>query len=301
MHLLQSIKFCFMAAVLLLPCAGMAGEWDAQQWIRIPAGSFLMGSTPAQVEEAYRISAAGYGHEGVRHAGWFDGESPQKRVNLPAYRIEKTPVTQQAYAEFVRESGHRPPHVSVLEWQAYGLAHPFKRAQAYNWQEASPPLGKHSHPVVLLSAADAEAYAAWLSARTGRELRLPTEAEWEKAMRGDDGRLYPWGNEYDAKRLNNADQGPFATMPVGSFPNGASPFGAQDGAGQVFEWTATGAGKGRRIVKGGSWDDHGGVCRPAARHSRPEDLKHILIGFRLVEEIESTEEARKESVRGATE
>ncbi|MDQ6972841.1 MAG: SUMF1/EgtB/PvdO family nonheme iron enzyme, partial [Mariprofundaceae bacterium] len=261
----------------------------------------LMGSTSEQVEEGYRISAAGYGHEGVRRAGWFDGESPQRRVNLPAYRIEITPVTQQAYADFVRESGHRPPYVSAHEWQGYGLAHPFSRAQAYNWQGVSPPEGKRSHPVVLLSAADAEAYAAWLSARTGRTLRLPTEAEWEKAMRGDDGRLYPWGDTYDAKRLNNADTGPFATLPVGSFPDGASVYGVLDGAGQVFEWTATGAGKGRRIVKGGSWDDHGGVCRPAARHSRPEGLKHILIGFRLVEEIDSMEAARKESAREATE
>jgi len=121
--------------------------------------------------------------------------------------------------------------------------------------------------------------------------------EWEKAMRGTDGRLYPWGNDYDPARLNNADQGPFATMPVGSFPPGASPYGVLDGAGQVYEWTATQHGENRRIVKGGSWDDHGGICRPAAWHSRPEGLKHILIGFRLIEPLASPRLVRPNRAR----
>jgi formylglycine-generating enzyme required for sulfatase activity len=74
-------------------------------------------------------------------------------------------------------------------------------------------------------------------------------------------------------------------MPVGRFPLGASPFGVLDAAGQVFEWTADAAGERRYVVKGGSWDDKGcGICRPAARHSRPAAIKHILIGFRLVVE-----------------
>ena len=87
----------------------------------------------------------------------------------------------------------------------------------------------------------------------------------------------------DRTYLNSHDAGDFATTAIGMFPKGASEYGVLDGAGQVFEWTMTKAGKGRRIVKGGSWDDKGcGICRSAARHSRPEALKHILIGFRLV-------------------
>ena len=138
---------------------------------------------------------------------------------------------------------------------------------------------------MLVSHGDAAAYAEWLSRRTGHRWRLPSEAEWEKAARGGDGGRFPWGDVYYAGRLNSHDSGPFDTLPVGTYSDGASPFGILDAAGQVFEWTATPMGSGRFIVKGGSWDDKGcGVCRPAARHSRPAALKHILIGFRLVRE-----------------
>ena len=111
------------------------------------------------------------------------------------------------------------------------------------------------------------------------------EAEWEKAVRGTDGHYFPWGNKFDAGLLNSHDKGEFATTEVGQFPKGASEYGLLDGAGLVFEWTSTPANSKRWIVKGGSWDDKGcGVCRPAARHSRPKAIKHILIGFRLFQE-----------------
>jgi formylglycine-generating enzyme required for sulfatase activity len=152
----------------------------------------------------------------------------------------------------------------------------------YLWHDEHYPKDKAQHPVVLVSHDDAQAYAKWLSEKTGKHLRLPTEAEWEKAMRGTKANLYPWGNRYRADALNNADEGPFATMPVASFPQGKSPYGVMDGAGQVYEWTNQQRGD-KYLVKGGSWDDHGGVCRPAARHFRPQKLKHIIIGFRLVD------------------
>lgn len=271
-----------LAGLLLL----LAPSLHAAEWVDIPAGKFLMGSTPEQIEAGYRISAAGYGHDRVRQLGWFDAELPQRGVDLPAYRIMKVPVTQADYARFVRETGHAPPFVDAATWRAYGLVHPYERVKEYLWRGDRPPPGRQEHPVVLVSLIDARDYARWLAQKTGRNIRLPTEAEWEKAMRGSDGRLFPWGNEYEAKRLNNADLGPFATMPVASFPQGASPYGVLDGAGQVYEWTSTPWSQGKVVVKGGSWDDHGGICRPAARHGRPADLKHILIGFRLVEIIE---------------
>ena len=252
-------------------------------WINIPAGTFIAGSTQAEVNQAYRISAAGYGHDRVHKAGWFDHEIPRQRIFLPAFRIQQKPVSQAEYARFINSTMHPPPFVDAATWQSYQLAHPYTHAQRYNWHRNKPPAGKSRHPVVLVSLADAESYAAWLSRQTGKHLHLPSAAQWEKAMRGSRGMLYPWGNQYDATRLNNADLGPMSTMPTGSFPAGASPYGVLDGAGQVFEWTATPQGRQRHIVKGGSWDDHGGVCRPAAWHSRPNRLKHILIGFRLVE------------------
>jgi len=316
------VRVCrlFLAvSVFLLPaCLAMANPLAEQttvndtleaqttrQWLAIPAGYFLMGSTPRQVDTAYKISAIGYGHDRVRNDGWFDNETPQHKVYLSAFRIMKTPVTQRQYAEFIRASGYSPPFVDARTWASYSLIHPYSRAQQYNWRgrgkDASPPPDKAMHPVVLVSVQDAEAYAVWLSVKTGRKLRLPNEAEWEKAMRGTDGRLYPWGNSYDSGRLNNADKGPFATMPVGSFPAGASPYGVLDGVGQVYEWTAThtdgsnqdGSGQERRIVKGGSWDDYGGICRPAAHHTRPVKLKHILIGFRLVESVNDADKIKK--------
>jgi len=168
-------------------------------------------------------------------------------------------------------------------WKSYRLIHPYPRTRRHAWTGGKPPVGRLNHPVVMVAFGDAQAFAAWLSKETGRTWRLPTEAEWEKAARGTDGRYFPWGNRYDPSLLNSHDLGPFDTLPVGRFPNGASPFGMLDAAGQVFEWTATPAGKGRHRVKGGSWDDKGyGVCRPAAEHGRPDYLKHILVGFRLV-------------------
>ncbi|MHA1537048.1 MAG: formylglycine-generating enzyme family protein, partial [Alphaproteobacteria bacterium] len=163
--------------------------------------------------------------------------------------------------------------------------HPYRRTRKFVWKDGRPPAGRLDHPVVMVSHGDARAYAAWLTRATRWRWRLPREGEWEKAARGADGRRFPWGNRYDAGLLNSHDTGPFDTRTVGRYPRGASPFGMLDAAGQVFEWTATLQRRGRYIVKGGSWDDKGcGICRPAARHARPQGIKHILIGFRLIRE-----------------
>lgn len=194
-----------------------------------------------------------------------------------------TPITNRQYGAFVADIGHRAPEVDPATWAGYGLIHPYERTRGFAWREGKPRAGREDHPVVLVSHADAVAYAQWLTRRTGTGWRLPTELEWEKAARGTEGRVFPWGDDFDATRLNSHDAGPFDTTPVGAYPRGASPYGVFDAAGQVYEWTATLTAPGRAIVKGGSWDDKGcGVCRPAARHARPVEMKHILIGFRLV-------------------
>jgi len=253
--------------------------------VPIPAGEFLRGSDRAERDAAYALDEAAYGHSVTREQRWYESEPARHEETTAAFEITKTPITNRQYAAFVEATGHRAPNVDKDTWRGYRLVHPFARTRRFAWQGGKPPAGRLDHPVVLVSHADAVDYAAWLSRETGRTWRLPTEAEWEKAARGVDGRRFPWGDAWDAARLNSHDAGPFDTMPVGSFADGASPFGLLDAAGQVFEWTATAAGDGRYTVKGGSWDDKGcGVCRPAARHSRPQGIKHILIGFRLVVE-----------------
>lgn len=248
----------------------------------IPAGSFVMGSDGPEREAAYRLDEAAYGHGRTREWGWYDDE-PRRAPETAAYAITVTPITNDQYAVFVAATGHAAPDVDRATWDSYGLIHPYELTRRHAWTRGRPPPGRGDHPVVMVGHGDAVAYARWLTRETGRRWRLPTEEEWEKAARGPDGRRFPWGDAFDATRLNSHDRGPFDTMPVGSFPEGASPYGLLDAAGQVFEWTASSAGPGRFIVKGGSWDDKGcGICRPAARHARPAALKHILIGFRLV-------------------
>ena len=263
--------------------AGARGAIDQPELAAVPAGAFIAGSDRGEREAAYRLDAGAYGHDLTRRGRWYEGEPPRQTAATSAFAITVTPITNARYAAFVDATGRPVPAVDAETWAGYGLVHPFERTRRHAWDGGRPPTGRADHPVVLVSHQDARAYAEWLSAETGERWRLPTETEWEKAARGTDGRRFPWGDSFEPSRLNSHDRGPFDTVPVGSYPAGASPFGLLDASGQVFEWTATPAGAGRFIVKGGSWDDKGcGVCRPAARHARPAELKHILIGFRLV-------------------
>ena len=165
--------------------------------VLIPAGTFLMGSLEGE--------------------GVLAHESPQHEVNLPAYRIGKYPVTNEQYAEFVKQAKHPAP-------------------QKTGWFGKSPPRDKLDHPVVGVTWHDALAYCRWLSEKTGRSYRLPSEAEWEKAARGTDGRIYPWGNEWDASRCNHSSS---QTTPVTAYSSGSSPSECYDMVGNVWEWTKT--------------------------------------------------------------
>lgn len=273
---------CVIVAQVLMTAAP-ALAFDAPATVMIPEGRFIAGSDAAEREAAYSLDEAAYGHARTRESRWYENERARGEAMASAFAIMLAPVTNEQYAAFVAETGRAAPDVDAATWAGYRLVHPFERTRRHAWVDGRPPAGRERHPVVLVDHADAEAYAAWLSAKTARRWRLPSELEWEKAARGTDGRRFPWGDGFDPARLNSHDAGPFDTMPVGSFPAGASPYGVLDMAGQVFEWTASEGNPGRFIVKGGSWDDKGcGVCRAAARHARPADLRHILIGFRLV-------------------
>lgn len=287
-HWTDSLIFPAVAATVValgLVTSAAGDARTAPAVVRVPAGAFITGSDRAEREAAYALDEKAYGHAITRERKWYENERDRHTEKLPAFSITRNLITNAEYQKFVEATGHRAPGVDEETWDSYGLIHPWARTRRFAWKDDAAPEGRGDHPVVLVARTDAESYAAWLSRRTGRQWRLPSEAEWEKAARGVDGRRFPWGNGFSPRLLNSHDAGPFDTEPVGRYPGGASPFGMNDAAGQVFEWTATGDREGRAIVKGGSWDDKGcGVCRPAARHFRPVGLKHILIGFRLVRE-----------------
>ncbi len=230
--------------------------------ILIPAGKFLMGSDPKRDKQAR------------------DNEQPQHSLYLPDYYIAKTPVTNAQYAAFVRAIGLRPP-------------------EQWNWKRKEPPQGEENHPVVDVSWQDAVAHCRWLAKTTGKPYRLPTEAEWEKAARGTDSRIYPWGNLWAAKQCNTAKGGKNHTTSVGSYPGGASPYGVLDMAGNVREWVADwydekyysnspaenppGPPKGDyKVLRGGSWYFFADYARASNRcGSNPADQSGD-IGFRCV-------------------
>jgi formylglycine-generating enzyme required for sulfatase activity len=220
---------------------GELGDPRIGELVTIPAGEFLMGSDPDLDELS------------------FYDERPQHELYLPEYQIGKYPVTNAEYAHFIEAGGYRDNRWWTEEGWAY-LENPIYEEEVYDedepyyepepiyyepfsepryWQKAR--CNKPNQPVVGVGWYDSVAYCRWLSAETGRQYRLPTEAEWEKAARGTDGRVYPWGNEFEANRLN-VDQGKQqvrTTTPVGIYPSGVSPFGVFDCAGNVWEWCAT--------------------------------------------------------------
>ncbi|MEM7253587.1 MAG: SUMF1/EgtB/PvdO family nonheme iron enzyme [Pseudomonadota bacterium] len=287
---MRSVGCAWTALASLVFCLGAAANPAlVPPWVEIAAGDFIQGSDRTERDIAYILDQSVYGHTITREQSWYESEFPRTTQHLPRYWITRNLVTNRQYARFVKATGHRAPGVDPATWASYGLIHPYARARKFIWDGAQPPRGREDHPVVLVSRADAEAYATWLSRETDLRWELPSEAQWEKAARGVDGRYFPWGNAFEAHRLNSHDRGPFDTTVAGAMAAGESPFGMRDAAGQVFEWTRTAMNNKRTYVKGGSWDDKGcGVCRPAARHTRPNHLKHILIGFRLVTEQRPT-------------
>lgn len=266
------------AAVAVLSTPSAAAPSCPAGMVVVPAGDFVMGSDANERRLAYARSSSA-----VREAAWFDAELARHTASRPAFCIDRTLLSQAAYAEFVRATGHRRPGISKADYRRQGfLVHDYDReVVAYLWSSGMPPARLARHPVVLVSAADAGAYCRWR--RPGG--RLPSEAEWEKASRGTDGRLLPWGDTWDAGRLNSAASGIGGTSAVDRFPGEASAFGMLDAAGNVFQWTATSLEDGRRVLKGCSWDDELSLCRPAFRHGRPSQSRHILIGFRCARSL----------------
>jgi formylglycine-generating enzyme required for sulfatase activity len=218
---------------------------DGMVMVYVPAGDFRMGE-----DAVWRWS--GSLQDGTLGLGALTDQRPQHSVYLDAFWIDQTEVTVAMFRAFVEATGYE----TTAERQGY--AHPYKpglqeqewpQVAGADWQHPRGPgsEAQDDHPVVQVSWDDAAAYCDWAGGT------LPTEAQWEKACRGPDSRVYPWGNAFDERRVNHCDaqcpvtrwnqeptfdDGYAYTAPVGSYPAGASPYGALDMAGNVWEWTA---------------------------------------------------------------
>jgi len=248
--------------------------------VAIPAGRYIAGSTRAERDAAYEAYRASAGHDAARTHGWFENEDERHEAELPAFRIDRVPVTQAAFAEFVAAGRAAPPAIDEATWRTQGFQQDWSAVVRFVWTTNRPPAGRDDHPVVLVTWREADAYCKWRGRLHGAARRLPTADELEKAARGENGSEYPWGDTYDPAKLDSAVAGPHDTMPVGSFADGASPYGVLDLAGNVFEWTGTPFAAGKMTVKGSAWDDWAGVGRGASRHGRGIDIRHVIVGFR---------------------
>lgn len=265
------------------------------EFVFIEGGEFLMGSDRPERDYAYRISAEGRAdtpeavpaaEAGFRKRKWFEWEPERQTAELPAFCLGQNLITNADYQRFVQATGHESPGISAADYQEQGfLVHDYSLVEPYIWQGDQFPTGQEMHPVVLISYEDAMAYAEWRSQVDGAGYRLPTAMEWEKAARGTDGRYFPWGNEWQDEATNWSKNGPYGTSAIATYPNSKGPYGTEDMAGNVFEYTSTLVEKdsGKEVIlKGCGWDDYPGFCRAAYQHDRPIDSKHILFGFRLV-------------------
>jgi formylglycine-generating enzyme required for sulfatase activity len=247
---------------------------EVPETVLVPAGPFLMGST-----EDNRLASA--------------DERPQHQVELDAFRIGRYLVTNAQYARFIEDGGYENPDYWIEAGWAWREAEAITRPRF--WED--PRWNQPNHPVVGVSWYEALAYCRWLNEVTGEKFHLPSEAEWEKAARGEHGREWPWGNEFDQRKCNTLEGGPAKTTPVGQYsPAGDSPYGAADMAGNVWEWCSTlfrdypyrpDDGRedleteGSRVLRGGSWPSDQYLARCAARFGYFPGSRDDYLGFRV--------------------
>jgi formylglycine-generating enzyme required for sulfatase activity len=252
--------------------------------VHVPAGAFIMGSDTGDVDEG-----------------------PQRSVYLDAFEIDRYEVTNVQYRRFLQATGREAPErwpgrfEHLLpgrdpDWRGT----PFDQArpeQSRRARGALYPPGEALYPVAGVNWQDATDYCAWVGKR------LPTEAQWEKAARGNDGRLYPWGDAWDARRANTREAATGYTQPVGAIPAGASPYGVLDMAGNVWEWVADWydktyysyapernpqgppSGTGERILRGGAWDSRPPQARTSYRNATHCFGPNFRAGFRCARSL----------------
>lgn len=233
--------------------------------IEIKAGQYMLGSDRGNIDE-----------------------KPIRRYTTNTFWMDRTEVTCAQYKRFLEDIakyGHKWCHPHESPNKDHTPYHTYAWALKFSWVGGEPPRGMEDFPVVLVDWFDAYAYANWAGKR------LPNESEWEIAARGTDSREYPWGNTFSVDKCNVGEQ----PMAVDSFPDGKSPWGVCDLAGNVCEWTATayepkasisknfGGKYGLPIIKGGSWDDNAMGCRSSCREARRSPYyRSTTVGFRCV-------------------
>jgi formylglycine-generating enzyme required for sulfatase activity len=265
------------------------------EMVLVPAGPFLMGTSDQQIK---RLASAANWAKKWSAKGLFHREQPQHAVTLPNYRIGKYPVTVFQFKRFIQGGGYRQPGY----WTEAGWRWRVDQGhtQPDHWRDGTW-VGQPKLPLVGVSWYEAWAYCCWLKQQTGQPFRLPSEAEWEKAARGTDGRSYPWGDLLQDDRFNSRASGLNRTVTVDQYhPAGDSPYGCVQMIGNVSEWTLSQfkpypyvAADGRedpegrleRVTRGGSWFSPPFRTRTAARGlSDPSFADHDL-GFRVLCEV----------------
>ena len=223
---------------------------DNAEAVLLPAGDFVYGIDPARVAQIVRTL-------GEDDDPLFRTEKPREIVTIRDCYIDRHLVTNSRYADFMSATGRPAP----LFWK-------------------DPRLNKPDQPVVGVSYRDAEAFAQWA------RKRLPTEEEWERAARGSDERLWPWGNEFDRRRCNSKEWNAGTTTEVGMFPEGISPVGAYDMAGNVWQMTSgnwEGMGK---AIRGGSFQSGAAYCRTTCRWGVDAEMTgSVWLGFRCAMDL----------------
>ena len=287
-----------LPTVKVTPTSLLGDTWirpsDGMTMINVSSGTFRMGSTQAEIEDAIILCKQHYSN---CNRWYYQRESPQHMVFLDGFWLDQTEVTNTQFRQCVEDGECSEPLACKKGEPTY-----------------DDP-SKSDHPVVCVSWDEAQAYCEWTGGR------LPTEAEWEYAFRGENGFIYPWGNAFDGTKLNycdancdiphadnHYDDGYQKTAPSKSFPQDVSWGGALGMSGNVSEWVADWFGKfspesfsnpvgptsgSQKMVKGCSWFFHPAYCRGAARASVDPDTRYDYLGFRCVI---STESAFSESV-----
>jgi formylglycine-generating enzyme required for sulfatase activity len=316
----MNTRAIFLMTILLISLPGCHGK---QQESPDPSNPILENSRRTTTPGMRSWKIQGSTRDGVWMVfvpqGYFtmgsdsgpDDEKPSHAVWLDDYWIDRTEVTNARFGEFIRATGYRTDAETTGWSYVYDMpSTKWVKIYGADWKHPRGPSGDleglENHPVTYVSWNDAAAYCAW----TGR--RLPSEAEWEKAARGTDGRMYPWGNRKPDRDLMNfadknitlswadeqIDDGYAFTSPAGNYPQGASPYGAMDMAGNVWEWVndwydpdyyqeqavwsnpAGPSDASGRVLRGGSWADSAGVARTTMRLGYYPMDGYAYYGFR---------------------